>query len=226
MHLPHGRCVGIPVPEQVDEPLLAALVTAERAHAAALPPYRRATWIAGRVALRAALADLGVDPGPILVTNRGAPALPDGVTGSISHKRLFAVALAGTHDGTRLGVAKSPYTLGVDLEVDGAPRADIGPRVLTSTEMEAVAAAPPEARARALMLRFSAKEAIYKALDPYLGRYIGFKEVTVHPADDGSATVILALAPGEGPFVVDVSWVTVKGHILTTARVQPDAKPR
>ena len=39
------------------------------------------------------------------------------------------------------------------------------------------------------MLRFSIKEAVYKALNPVLQRYISFLEVEVEPNLDGSADI-------------------------------------
>lgn len=39
------------------------------------------------------------------------------------------------------------------------------------------------------MLRFSMKEAVYKALNPILERYISFLEVEVQPNIDGSADI-------------------------------------
>jgi hypothetical protein len=46
------------------------------------------------------------------------------------------------------------------------------------------------------MLRFSIKEAVYKALNPVLHRYISFLEVEVEPNLDGSADIkFLTLPP-------------------------------
>src|SRR4051812_43096878 len=82
--LPHGRCVGVAIPDDVPDSTLAALRPEERAFAEALTAARRPSWVAGRVALRAALDDLGLESGPLLVTDRGAPLLSAGVLGSIS----------------------------------------------------------------------------------------------------------------------------------------------
>src|SRR5512133_3938770 len=97
--LPHGRCVGVRIPtgaEQGEHLRLGAdsLSDEERAYLEALSHARKPSWLAGRLALHGALADLGLDRGPILSNTRGAPDLPDGVPGSISHKQTLAVALA------------------------------------------------------------------------------------------------------------------------------------
>ena len=75
-------------------------------------------------------------------------------------------------------------------------------------------------RGSEVLLRFSAKEAIYKALDPYVKRYVGFREVAVTPLADGTAKVLMCLAQKEGPFDVDVRWMRTEGLIVTTARIQ------
>jgi 4'-phosphopantetheinyl transferase EntD len=240
--LPHGACVGVAVPEVGGA--LPALADAERALLERFSPARRATWVAGRIALRAALADAGVAvPGPILARPDGAPALPPGIAGSISHKHDLAVGLAARSDGGS--------SVGIDLETDvlasdsndelpapplsGAPAArvpfpsrtpiDISRRVLTPAELAVIAHLRGAARAREVRLRFSAKEALYKALSPLVARRsMSFQEATFAALfADGSATLSLSLAAGEGPFDVEARWTTVtdatgRAFILTTAR--------
>jgi len=222
--LPHGRCVGVRVPgagERVDLP---HLVPEEAEFLGSLAPARRPTWLAGRVALHAALLDIGLDSGPILATQRGAPELPAGVTGSISHKRTLAVALAAHRQGG--------LSLGVDIEpIPSLPasltepawdnRPDISSRVMTPEELAALASVPDGLRRREIVLHFSIKEALYKAINPLIGRYVSFQEATVLPASDGSVTVRLALAKQEGPFCVEARWSEIDGHLLTTAAVRP-----
>jgi enterobactin synthetase component D len=205
--LAHGHCVGVAVPSHVDEETLEPLHADERERARALPDGRRASWVAGRLALRTALADLGVEAPPLLATDRGAPLLPEQALGSISHKRTLAVALAAPHTP---GLA-----LGVDLEDDAPLRIDISRRVLTAGELAALA---PAGRDRAVLLHLSAKEAIYKALDPFVRRYVSFQEAELSFNDDGSARVTLAVP--EGPFVVDVRWQALPGHLLTSAAIR------
>jgi len=110
-------------------------------------------------------------------------------------------------------------TLGVDLEEYGPPRPGIAARVLTPDEREAVDALPPERQWIAVLLRFSIKEAIYKALNPYLRRYVGFHEAAVKPDVRGHADVTLRLAEGEGPFRVSARYEWLHGRILTSVRI-------
>jgi 4'-phosphopantetheinyl transferase EntD len=213
--LAFGRAVGVALPAEDDaaalEALAASLTREEQAHARALPPPRRVTWVGGRVALRAALAELGLTAGPILATPRGAPALPAGVLGSIAHKRTLAVALAA--------VAPAPGAaevgLGVDVELDRPPRVDISARVLTPAERRRVEALPEPSRARAVLVAFAAKEAVYKAIDPWLGRYVGFEEVEL-----AGASATFTPRAGEPSFAIALEEAPLDGHVLVTARVQ------
>jgi enterobactin synthetase component D len=229
--LPHGRCVGVRIPTGLEQdnllalaPGLAGLADEERAFLESLSVARKPTWLAGRIALHEALRDLALDAGPILTTKRGAPELPDCVTGSISHKRTLAVALAARRRGG--------LSVGVDLEptptLPPSPtdpgwdnRPDISSRVMTGEELAALATIPDSLRRREVVLCFSIKEALYKAINPLIGRYVSFHEATVLPHLDGSVTVTLALAKEEGPFVAEARWSEIDGHLLTTATVRP-----
>ncbi|HSZ82217.1 MAG TPA: 4'-phosphopantetheinyl transferase superfamily protein [Polyangia bacterium] len=209
-----GRLVGVALPDAVDdvEALAAELPPEERAHARTLLPARRVTWVGGRVALRAALADLGVVAPAILSTPRGAPLLPAGIAGSIAHKRTLAVALAARTSGD--------VTLGVDVEIERAPRVDISPRVLTADERRRVDALAAPARVREVLALFAAKEAVYKGLDPWLGRYVAFQEVELARGADGALDAGFTPRAGEPAFVLEVHEETpFEGHVLMTARV-------
>ena len=211
--LEHGKCVGVRIPAAgaaLDALARAALWPEARVRAAALPPARRRTWVGGRVAMREALLRLGVAPVAVPTDDRGAPVLPAGVSGSVTHKEALAAALVASESLARVGV---------DLELDVARSPDIASRILTPAEMAETAHLDATDRAREVLLRFSAKEAIYKALDPFVRRYVGFGEVAVSPRGDGTAAVTPGLRAGEGPFVIEVRWLRFEGIVLTTARV-------
>ena len=132
-----------------------ALHSAEAALAMTMLAVRRAAFVAGRVALRAAIH--AIAPGrddvplllarPLLRTTRGAPTLPAGVLGSISHKRTHALAIALVgHSGH----------VGVDLEerpnASDALRPSIAPRILTAREQDALSSLDPLAHRDATLL--------------------------------------------------------------------------
>ncbi len=219
LELEHGRCVGVHLPT-ADLPSTLAemadswLLPEERDFALDLPVRRRCTWVGGRVALRRALGLSGIEAPPVLADERGAPILPAGVAGSITHKDTIAAALV-----TREAQAH----VGVDVELDVARSTDVSARVLADDEAAALADLTGPERQREVLLRFSAKEAVYKALDRFVRRYVGFKEVSVLTSPDGRAEVRPRLRAGEGPFRFDVRWRRFDGIVLATARVEPDA---
>jgi len=211
--LEHGRCVGVRLPdsdEAVNDLAESALVPEEQAFASKLVALRRRSWVGGRVAMRQALTLAGIDAPAVLPDERGAPVLPAGTVGSVSHKAALAVAL----------VARGSARIGVDVELDGVLRQDISSHVLTDAEAAELAAFVGTARAREVVLRFSVKEAIYKALDPFVRRYVGFKEVSVKPLPDGRAAVASHLPATEGRFAIAVRWIRWEQYVLATARVE------
>jgi enterobactin synthetase component D len=215
----HGVLTAVHLPdsqEPVPDHVLAELPGEEAAYARTLKGYRQPSFVGGRIALRRAADQLGWKVGAILPGDRGAPVLPKGLAGSVSHKRTMAIAMAST---TLLG------TLGVDLEEYGPARPGIASHVLTVREQEAIASLPEDRRWIAMLVRFSLKESIYKALDPYVRRYVGFHEAEVDLDLQGGAVVGLTLAGGEGPFAVDGRYGWLDGRIFTSARIRPGAGP-
>jgi 4'-phosphopantetheinyl transferase EntD len=196
LHLnsPHGRVAVVDATGLDDS----SLDPGERALADAASPHRRRELVAGRAAIRALLPDAGA----IRRDDRGAPVLPAGWVGSISHKQTHAAAIVAPDTGARIGV---------DLERAAPPRVDIAYRVLTQRELAGLSLAG-DALGRAVTLRFAIKEAIYKAVDPFVRRYVGFHEVELAVADDGSCAVSSAL-----PFTLTAWWCEVEGFWLATA---------
>jgi len=168
--------------------------------------------VGGRIALRAAAAQLGQHPPPLLCNERGAPILPSGLVGSVSHKRTLAIGMVAP---------PSAGSLGVDIVDYGPPRPAVAKKVLQPQEFDSLASLPPDRRWIGTLLRFSIKESVYKALDPYVGRYVGFQEANVALDLEGGATVRLDLTQGEGPFSVDARYEWLHGRILTSVRIKP-----
>jgi enterobactin synthetase component D len=192
---PHGRAVVIALGDH-------ALVGDELNLAASLGPVRRRELAAGRTALRSALADLGVaNAPPILPDDRGAPQLPAGFVGSISHKNERAAALVAP---------AGQGFVGIDIELAAPSRLPIERRILTPAEQARVSG-------REVTLYFSIKEAIYKAIDPIVRRYVGFTEVELDVRSDGSVTVTV-LDVARLPVEIEASWQERDGHWLATAR--------
>lgn len=217
---PYGWCVGLwlgPAAGEGWDAAVARLHADERHHLATLGARRQSSWLGGRLALRRALEGLGVSvPGPLLSTARGAPLLPSGVVGSITHKDRLAVALVARDEG---------WTIGVDLEEEGARGyLHLARRILTEREQQQLAALAPAGRERELLLRFSGKEAVYKAIDPFEQRYVGFHEVELETRPGGDFAVHLLLTSQGTPLTVEAGWTggeELGPFLLTFARAAP-----
>lgn len=208
----HGLLVALSLDEETardDE-----VTPEERALVEDKHPRRRRTFLGGRAALRRALTAHGAPQASILVDARGAPVVHAPYLGSISHKDHVAIALATARD------AGGAIAVGVDVEHDRARDTDISRAVLTDRERTSLGRAGLDP-AREIVLRFSMKEALYKVLDPFLHRYIGFREVEIDPEADGGARVVLALKHDTCPVDVDVRWRAREGYFVSTARARP-----
>ena len=127
---------------------------------------RRLEFAAGRRAARMAMASANCDPAPIPQGENRAPLWPEDLLGSISHDAGLAIAaVARQHDISRLGLDLAAAT-----EFPAHLRREI---LLTAQE---TAQAGLEAR-----VSFSAKESVFKAFYPEVGRYFGFSAVEIAP---------------------------------------------
>lgn len=130
-------------------------------------PKRQAEFLAGRFLGQAALKLFGREPAPIGIGNKREPVWPAGISGSISHSHGICVSMV-TLDGD----AK----VGVDIEKiePGAVTDIILKRALEPLEREMIADRQ-ECDGRMLpFLVFSAKETLFKALYPVVGRHFDF----------------------------------------------------
>lgn len=193
---PHGRCVLVDLDDDELPTAIAALPSPEQALAhAKLSPSTRRDFVAGRTALHLALDDFGV---AIARNHRNAPAMPAGFTGSVSHKQGTAIAIVAP---------AGAGWVGVDLEHALPSKQDIAQRILTAAERTALPVDP-----RAVTLRFAIKEAIYKAVDPIVERYVGFTEVELEVGELYAA--VTSVLPAE----IEATWREHRGHWIATAR--------
>ena len=179
-----------------------ALLPAERPGAQGMAAQRLATYSSGRRVAREALRTLGLVD--CAVPRRGrAPVWPPDVVGSIAHSRRYAVAIVARR--TRAA------GVGVDLESENRVGARVALRVLGERERAQLA----ERDWRTML--FSAKEAVYKAVNPVVGEYLAFRDVALVAQADGTFTAATTrlcrstacVASGQGAFL------RVAGHWLT-----------
>ena len=72
-------------------------------------------------------------------------------------------------------------------------------RVLTQDELARLESVPEKDHRRMVTLHFSLKEALYKAINPLVGRHVAFHEASLTTLSDGSAQIAFA-CPGRGRF--------------------------
>jgi phosphopantetheine--protein transferase-like protein len=159
---------------------------------------------------------------PLLHTGRGAPHLPAGIAGSISHKRRRAIAIAAAEPGLHLGIDLEERPTVASLE-----RPSIARRILTERELDALASLDALAHREATLLHFALKEAVYKAIDPTVHRYVRFTEVELDVHPDGRARVTLLLPETViSPLHVDAHWMRDADYIVAMAscRATPPAR--
>ena len=178
-----------------------SLLPAERQALAEVGERRGAEFSSGRRVARAALQGVGVDGVAIGRLGR-APAWPSCVVGSIAHSRRLAIALVGR--------SARYAAIGVDVEPFGRATRRVAERVLSERERAGLADDSWHT------LLFSAKEAVYKAVNPLAGEFLEFRDVEVAAGDGRFKAVTTrhlastaAVVGGEGYFLA------VYGHWLT-----------
>jgi 4'-phosphopantetheinyl transferase EntD len=138
---------------------------------------RRLEFTTVRACARAALAELGVPPAPILPGLRGAPGWPDGVVGSMTHCAGYRAA------------AVASRSLAASVGIDAEPHGPLPEGVLQAIArpeeqswLAELAGGVPGVHWDRLL--FSMKESVYKAWFPLTARWLDFDEasITVDPA--------------------------------------------
>jgi enterobactin synthetase component D len=135
---------------------------------------RRRYFSLGRAAARDALAELGIYGVAIERGPSGEPLWPGGVVGAISHAGDLGMAIVGS--------AVHYAGLGVDVEQLSRGLTARAAR-LVCTPSEFAWAEPEAGSSTRLTMLFSAKEAVFKALFPIEGVWLGFgdAELTWRP---------------------------------------------
>lgn len=147
---------------------LAVLFDEERQLVAHAQPKRQREFSSGRAAAHRLFERLGLPRRPILADAFRAPIWPAEGVVSISHTERWAIAAAAS--------SARAAGIGVDIERRGRLTGRLMQRVLTETEIERC----DDGRDVELAtLLFSAKESIYKAVQPLARGSIGFREVEV-----------------------------------------------
>ncbi len=139
---------------------------------------RRCEYLAGRIAAKKAIEQLG-PAGQITQGDKGCPIWPQGLVGSISHIDGRAVACTAS--------TVNFSALGIDMEfiLNDSSARQLSSHFLNKSELTGFDLLPFN---QFVTLIFSAKESIYKALFPSIGRFFGFDAVSLITLDYGCAT--------------------------------------
>jgi 4'-phosphopantetheinyl transferase EntD len=183
---------------------------------------RRREFRTGRACAREALEGLGLPAVPIPSGRRGEPCWPHGIVGSITHCDGYrACALGRTTDVATIGIDAEPN--------EPLPNGVLGlvarPEELLS--IRSLFRVAPEVRWDRLL--FSAKESLYKAWFPLMGRWLDFEDAAVD-IDSGRRTFVARLLV-PGPIIAGRPqtefhgrWLIGEGLVLA-AIVAESARP-
>lgn len=190
----------------------------ERALTTGMVEVRRNEFLTGRHCARQALRRLGVADVPIVPAENRAPVWPPDVVGSISHTRGFCAAAVG----------RRAAFFGVGIDVERARG--------VSEELERYVAKPGEIARHAKLpdwrtVLFSAKESVFKCVNPASGIWLEFHDVELLEIGDGR---FLARASPrerlpfevEGTFLVSEEFVASAVIVAAGSEVAAKLDPR
>jgi phosphopantetheine--protein transferase-like protein len=196
----------------------------------------RRSFMVGRLALRQALGMEVAGDKSILKDSFGRPQVPAGFLGSISHKGNAGVALVRKTDTTTFqrdcinenpvlseeGLSPATMGIGIDIEEAKPKRRSIARKVLTPNERRELGRLPNVSAEEEVLLRFSLKESIYKAMHPLICHYVGFQEAEIRPLPDGTADVTLQLKSGAHERFGEITahWRRIDGFFLSSSSVR------
>ena len=145
------------------------LIGKEKEVAANLSKQRKAEFTAGRNIARILLDELNLPPVEIGRNHIGAPIWPDGICGSISHKRGYCAVVLGQKGKTD--------GIGIDLEIQEDLSKDVWKTFTTEQELEDIRC-PALILGKKANLVFSAKEAAYKCFSA-IGTEVPLSDIRV-----------------------------------------------
>ncbi|WDY51418.1 4'-phosphopantetheinyl transferase family protein [Vibrio fluvialis] len=180
---------------------------------------RQAEFIAGRVAACDALQAVGATPQMLAVGKHRAPRWPQGVVGSISHNENLALAVA-----QRVDSGVDALLLGVDVEsrIDDRSLPAIQSTIATAQEAAILARVSLNA-AQCVTTLFSAKESLFKALYPRVGKYLEFHDSCLLTWDEANGRLTLQLVQraaelAGGAWVFEVHYLWDEQRVITLAQ--------
>ena len=186
----------------------------EKTDIAGASSRRIAEFAAGRACAHAGLEALGRQAVAIGKGDDRSPQWPVDIEGSIAHTDGKAMAVVARRSD--LGSAG----IGIDVEQRGRVRAELYRKLFTDAEIDVITAAADEGLEATV--RFSAKEAFYKAQYPLTGSWVSFTDVALESSDGADravpATSLAVLSDLQWPVAVGIS--ADDSFVTTGVRVQ------
>lgn len=165
---------------------------------------RQREFAAGRMAARAALAQLGQPGQAIPIGPDRAPIWPPGVTGSITHSDTLCL----------VAVTQAQTLIGLDLEPATPLEADLWDMILLPQERASLIGTP-NAGLRAKLM-FSAKEAAYKAQYARSKTLFGFDGLEITFSANSFTARFTQSVPGFAAGTqLNGGYTETEGHYLT-----------
>ena len=149
----------------------ALLLPAEAAHLGRAVAKRVQEFAAGRLCVRRALHEYGIEQFALRVAPDRQPVWPEGFVGSITHTAGLCAAVVAE--------SRTFAAIGIDSEIVGHVTPDIWSTICTAGEAEWVNSLQASERAAAVTLIFSAKEAFYKCQYPLVSEWLDFHDLEV-----------------------------------------------
>jgi enterobactin synthetase component D len=148
---------------------------------------RRAEFICGRLCAREALKRLGATDFDIPMGADRSPIWPTGFVGSITHSEGMAFAAVARREQAQ--------SLGLDVEkiMSRDTALELAP-ILASSDEYSRLLTPPEDHPRLTTTIFSAKEAIFKCLYPFVKRQFDFSDVKINSIDRNNGRFTFSLS--------------------------------
>jgi 4'-phosphopantetheinyl transferase EntD len=180
---------------------------------------RKAEFLAGRIAANHAMLQLGVKPSIVNIGKHRQPVWPAGIMASITHHngQVFCLMCKQTLNTI------SCMQPGIDFEsiLSTQDLATLAPSIVKPDELTIIARYF-EQQEHGLSVIFSAKEALFKALYPEVGRYFDFLDVRLSNVDVEHSALELSLNGDLSPLLISgcmfkVFWRTIDNSVLTWA---------
>lgn len=174
---------------------------------------RRREYALGRWCARRAMTVFRRGDGPLLSTASRAPAWPNGLVGSITHCEGYCAAAVAT--------TESLAAIGIDAERWQAMPPDVGSHIASVEDYQLSSLDRSDIKSLALI--FSAKESVFKALNPLTGSFFDFLSVTLRvDTEAGLFSIASARVPEvashaprlAGRFLVTDELVLTSAYIL------------